>query len=117
MSKSQFRGVVSGVEYTDRAAFEKAARDAGHRLGNNRTGDWRVGHPVRVRFRDERPDRLMTDYGDPIDGQVWCKGATRGHVIVALDGGRWARVYPGTGSVEEIDALGHTLSATGKVAA
>jgi hypothetical protein len=97
MSKNQFRGVVvSGVEYTDREAFEKAARDAGHRLGNNRTGDWRVGHPVR----------LLLDDGTKVNGQVWAKGSTPrcAWVWVALDTGHYARVYTDTGRAEVLSA-------------
>jgi hypothetical protein len=105
MSKNQFRGVIGGVTYTDRAAFEKAARDAGHRLGNNRTGDWRVGLPVRIRFED----------GTVVAGQVWAKGPEPrcGYVWVALDNGRYAQVFTSDGRVNEVGGT----SRIGKVAA
>lgn len=106
----EFKGMVAGVTYSDRAEFEKAARDAGHRLGQNRTGDWRVGMPVSVRFDD----------GTVVLGQVWAKGAQKGcgWVWVALDNGRYARVYTSSGRAEETDALGTVAGGrVGKVAA
>lgn len=111
--------MIAGVEYTDPEAFEKAARDAGHRLGMDRTGDWRVGMAVSVMFADVERPGWAREYGEPVQGQVWAKGPFPrcGYVVAALDGGRWARIYPHTGHVEEIDSRGNLLEAKGKVAA
>lgn len=105
----QFKGIIGGVTYTDRAAFENAARDAGHRLGADRTGDWRVGLPVRIRLDD----------GTVIEGQVWAKGDRPrcGWVWVALDSGQYARVWTGTGAAQLYDGRGRPTDVKGKVAA
>lgn len=116
---TKFKGIVGGVTYTDPALFEKAARDAGHRLGMNRTGDWRVGMSVSVRLREVVRAGWADEYGEPIQGQVWAKGPEPrcGYIVAALDGGRWARIYPSSGVVEEINARGGLLKLKGKVAA
>lgn len=92
----EFRGMIAGVAYSDRAEFERAARDAGHRRGKDRTGDWRVGMPVSIRLDD----------GTMALGQVWAKGPHEGcgWVWVALDSGLYARVYPTTGRAEVFTA-------------
>lgn len=117
----EFRGMLDGVEYTDRAEFEKAARDAGWRSGmSNRTGDVRVGHPVSVRLRakTEIPHRTPP-LGDPVLGQVWAKGPEPrcGYVWLALDNGKYAKLWTSSGEVQEVDALGVRTGRIGKVAA
>lgn len=107
MSKSTFTGVIAGVTYADRDAFEKAARDCGYRLGKGRTGDWRVGTPVRIRLGDD---------GAYVEGQVWAKGDLKGSVWVALDDGRYARVWTGHGSATILAGRGQDEE-IGRVAA
>jgi hypothetical protein len=115
MSKS-FKGVIAGVTYTDPAEFEKAARACGYRLGMGRTGDWRVGTPVRIRF--DGPTRNGYATHEYVEGQVWAKGASRGTVWVALDDGRYARVWTDSGTVQVVDASGQAVQGhVGRVAA
>lgn len=102
-----FRGMILGVEYVDRQEFEDAARAAGWRIGpTDRTGDWKVGLPVRFK----------TDGGEVLHGQVWSKGDRRGTVIVALDGGKYARVWANGGLGHLINSRGVSLDVNGKVA-
>jgi len=111
MSRS-FKGVIAGITYTDPAEFEKAARSCGYRKHGRRIRtEWRVGMPVRIRLIDETS-------GTPVyrEGQVWGKAPTRYSVWVALDNGRYARVWCESGRAEITDATGRTI-AEGRVAA
>lgn len=106
----EFKGTVGGVTYTDRRAFEKAARDLGYRLGTSgRTGDWRVGTAVGIRYSD----------GSTVLGQVWAKGAEKGTIWLALDNGKFLLAYTRTGDVYAASARSGALSSScvGKVAA
>lgn len=101
MSKSAFKAVVLGVHYDDRREYEKAARAAGFRSGagagrGGRTGDWKVGLLVGFRTTDGQVRR----------GQVWSKGNRKGVVLLALEGGVYARVDTLTG-------LGRLIAADG----
>lgn len=100
-----FVGYIAGVKYTDREEWEKAARDAGFRRNKGRTGDWRVGLPVRFKMLD----------GEWVDGQVWCKSERNGFVWLALDNGKYAEVP--TGAWGPAKATGRDGSAEGRVAA
>ena len=107
MSTIAFKGVIAGIAYDDPAEFEKAAIACGYRLGMGRTGDWRVGTPVRIRFGE-----------DYVEGQVWAKGDVRGYLWVALDDGRYAKVSTHSGWAQIVDALGHAVEGgQGRVAA
>lgn len=103
---SSFKGMIFGVEYTDRAEFEKAARDAGWRSGmSNRTGDWKVSLPVH----------FTTDAGERLAGQVWAKGSDKGTVVLALEDGHYARVRTDSGSGGLVDGQGNRLAVSGRV--
>lgn len=103
-----FKGIVGGITYTDRKAFEKAARNLGYRLRHGRTGDWRVGTAVGIRFND----------GSTVVGQVWAKGPARGQVWLGLDNGMWLLAHTSTGKVFEASPNGALSSShAGKVAA
>lgn len=69
-----------------------------------------LGQPVAVQFQGA---------AGAVEGQVWSPGPFEGcgFVIVALDGGRYARVWTHSGDVDEVDSLGRPLAAKGKVAA
>jgi hypothetical protein len=101
-----FRGMILGVAYDDRDEFEKAARGAGFRMGlNGRTGDWKVGLPIRFK----------SDDGTVIDGQVWSKGYTRGTVVAAFSDGRYARINTDSQHGTFIDGRGRETGSRGRV--
>lgn len=103
-----FKGVVGGVEYTDRGEFEQAARDLGYRLGSGRTGDWRVGTAVQIRYTD----------GTTVVGQVWAKGPERGTIWLALIDGKFVLAHTATGNVFAATPSGGKMATcVGKVAA
>lgn len=84
MSKNQFRGVVGGVEYADRALFEQAAQNLGFRgPGKDRARTWKVGTPIAVVLND----------GTRVGGQVWSLSDTRNYAWLALDNGTFVEVF------------------------
>lgn len=96
---TKFRGVVGGVEYSDPTLFEKAAKALGYRR-NGRTAKWKVGTPVQVVLED----------GTKVQGQVWSQDMVRNYAWLALDDGRYARVYmPDPASVQITNGLGHIV--------
>jgi hypothetical protein len=84
MTKNQFRGVVGGVTYTDRALFEQAAHDLGFRgPGKDRARSWKIGTPVAVVLND----------GTRVGGQVWSMSSIRNYAWLALDTGAFVEVF------------------------
>lgn len=67
---------------------------------------WNRGSAVRVKLDD----------GSLVKGQVWEEGEDP-YVWVALDDGRYARIFLATDAVQVCDALGQPTGTAGKVAA
>lgn len=87
MTAGEFKGTLLGVEYTDRKAFEKAAKGLGYVQGkaaSRRAIDWKVGTEVRVEVD-----------GRKVCGQVWAKAA-EGWVWLALESRRFVAVHTRT---------------------
>lgn len=104
-SKSHFRGVVGGIEYTDGPLFEIAARNLGFRRGRGRCArTWKVGTPISVVLND----------GTRVNGQVWSMADRGNYAWLALDDGQYVTVYmprpdaiyssPGRGAVGRVAA-------------
>jgi hypothetical protein len=107
---SAFRGIVLGVEYTDRDEFVKAARGVGFygAQGNRRSASsWKPG--TRIVFRINATRELIA-------GQVWCLSDDTGYVILALDDGRYAKIHVSTREGGIVNGLGVRQGISGRIA-
>ncbi|TCJ23036.1 hypothetical protein [Nocardioides jejuensis] len=84
-----FHGTLLGVEYTDPAEFEKAAKANGFQNGR-KDDTWKLGTDVVLTINDEK-----------IRGQIWCRAQTRGYVWVALDNGKYVAINTRYGGIYE----------------